>query len=156
MLDNLNVFGSFTHTDAVLLTIFGMWLILKWGNWLPETEGVRKVVNLLNDRGGNLAQLLFLTVYFFKWAMWLFIFTMQQVSAGKFDKTDAIILQALTFVTGTAFGGAWGAYLKTMTGSDSSSRASDGRAPQAQLTLTATQDLPGSPPQFPHVKNVLS
>lgn len=120
-----NIFGAFTHVDAVILTTVVIWAVLNYLNLLPDIASVQKLIGIMNDRGGNLVQLLFLTIYFFKWSVWFFIYSMNKVENGNLTKDDTIMIMAITFVTGTAFGGAWGAFLKTMTGTDSQTRHAD-------------------------------
>jgi len=91
-----------------------VWLFLKALKSEPEVHSMKMFVNLTNSRGGNILVCLFLTIYFFAASMRLFYHALDLIVNNKLDPTSAVLMMALQFVTGTAFGGAFGALLKTM------------------------------------------
>ncbi len=105
-----------THFDVVSLLIFLGYCVLAVLAKLPSVEAIRKLVSTLDDRGGNILVLLALTGWFFATARGLFYHAIGLISNGKIDAKDAVLMFGLTFVTGSAFGGAFAALLKTLTG----------------------------------------
>jgi len=123
MLLQSNVGGQFYTFGwqelAIVGTLLVFWLILRLTRSEPGVYSMKMFINLANSKGGNILVLLFLSVYFFRAAMNLFYHGLGLVEAGKFDSTNAVLMMALQFVTGVAFGGAFSAMLKTMSPEDS-------------------------------------
>jgi hypothetical protein len=72
-------------------------------------------IDTINTAGGHIVILTILTGWFFVSAMRFFFHTLG-LPDEVITKHDAIIMNAVTFLTGSAFGGAWGALIKTMSG----------------------------------------
>jgi len=136
-----SIFGlSGWYIGAVLLVV--VWMALLYTKRQPEVSSMREFVGLLNSRGGVILVLMGLAVYFFRTGIELFYFILSQLRDGKLTEQNAIALMALQFVTGTAFGGAFGALLSVMTGGDSRSRAVDGRPPGTPNNVVSSPDSP--------------
>jgi hypothetical protein len=91
-------------------------LLLIFSDRIPSINIIRQFVEIINTRGGNILLLAFFSWIFFRSAM-LFIYhilALAQVDGNTVDKSQAVVTAGLGFVTGSAFGGAWGALLKTM------------------------------------------
>jgi hypothetical protein len=114
---------------------------------LPELHSLRTIVGMLNDRGGNILVLVLLSTWFFSTAVQMFYWALNKMSAKTLLPENAILLMGFQFVCGVAFGGAFGALLKSMTGSDSSSRTVDLRPPTLAPTNPASAAI--VPPKIP-------
>jgi hypothetical protein len=102
-----------------------VWSIMQWHNKLPATESISKFVAMINSRGGNIVILSVASIYFFKYSMYLFLHLLEMVKNNTITESNAFGLMAIQFVTTSAFGGAMGALLKTMTGESSTARSTD-------------------------------
>jgi hypothetical protein len=89
-------------------------LLVRW-NRLPTMSSFKEFVDSINTGGGHLLMLFLLTVWFFIAAMRVY-FRILMLPDEVFTKQNAVVMLGLTFVTGTAFGGAFSALLKTMSG----------------------------------------
>lgn len=104
-------------------TIFGavmivMLFVLQWFGRLPKADAVHDGITLLNSKGGNIVVLTLMSMWFFAHSVKLFYYTLDQVQRGTLQENNAFALMGLQFVTSSAFGGAFGALLKTMTATD--------------------------------------
>jgi hypothetical protein len=136
---------------AVFLII---WLtFMLWYKLLPSINSFQTFADVINSRGGNIVLLSSMALYFFYHSIrifYLLIDLSKPISPeGKayIAQDNAFALMGLQFVTSSAFGGAFGALLKTMTGESSKSRGSD--TPGTTVTATSTTVLP--PPNTPPV-----
>jgi len=102
-----------------------LWAVMQWNKKLPTINSIQEFVAVINSRGGNIAILAFASIYFFKYSMYLFGHLLSMVQDKTITQDNAFALMAIQFVTTSAFGGAMGACLKTMTGESSKARASD-------------------------------
>jgi len=125
-LHDYEAYFSFSTREAVVLVVFVLvWLLLQLTGKGPKMQSMRDFVNLINTRGGNILLLAAFGWYFFNVSMRLFYHTIALMAAKQLDTQNAVALMALQFCTTSAFGGAFGAMLKTMTGSDGQSRTTD-------------------------------
>jgi len=116
MINRWDIYGS-----AALLVWFSLQLLGR----MPKVKSVTDLVHAINSRGGNIVVLSASSVYFFSHSIRLFYFLLDMSKDGKIGQDNAFALMALQFVTSTAFGGSFGALLKTMTGDSSRGRISD-------------------------------
>lgn len=100
---------------AVWGTLLGVYLILVFTKKMPAMNSFKNFVDTVNSAGGHILLLAIFSIYFFKVAM-QFFYNALNLPDEIITKRDAILMTGIAFVTGTAFGGAWGALLKTMTG----------------------------------------
>lgn len=114
----------------VLGVLLVLWAVLQWNNKLPSTKSIQELMSTLNSRGGNIMILTFLSWAFFKVGMALFYNILDRIADGRITPDNAVVATSIAFVTGTAFGGAFGALLKTMTGESSKGRVEDYAPPQ--------------------------
>lgn len=124
-------------TAVILL----LWAFMQYHDKLPSVESIGKMVAIINSRGGNIAVLAGGSIYFFKYSMYLFFMLLGMVKDKTITQDNAFALMAIQFITTSAFGGAMGALLKTMTGESSSQRASDSNGSgkiSGQVTNTLT------------------
>ena len=103
--------------DVIVFSIVtAVLLLLIFRNKIPTIDAIRQFVEIINTRGGNILLLSFFSWIFFRSAM-LFIYhilALADTTGPTVDKSQAVVTAGLGFVTGSAFGGAWGALLKTM------------------------------------------
>lgn len=117
-----------------------LWCLMQWHEKLPSTKSIQHFISIINSRGGNIAVLFGLSVYFFKWSMYIFFDLLSKISNGKIDASNAIALMAIQFATSSAFGGSMGAMLKTMTGESSATRSTDpGNLPPGTTMASTTK-----------------
>lgn len=100
---------------AVTILIFLTYLLLVFTNRLPTMQSVKDLADTVNTAGGHLILLALFSWYFFGVAM-QFIYHVLAMPEEIITKQNAVVMMSIAFVTGTAFGGAWGALLKTMSG----------------------------------------
>jgi hypothetical protein len=118
-----------------------LYLVLAIANKLPAVESIRRLMSALDDRGGNIVVLVALTVWFFAQAIYMFYYAINMIGSGKIDGKDAVLLMGLQFVTGVAFGGSFGALLKTLNGQVSTSPPSPNFIPGADVSRTHTETI---------------
>lgn len=116
---------AFAFRDLLPLVALALFALFLWRDKLPSIAAVQQLVGIANGRGGNIVVLVGFSVWFFHTAMGFFYRTLEMIARKELDVQNAVLMMALQFVMGTAFGGAFAALLKTMTGSDSATRASD-------------------------------
>lgn len=97
-----------------VFVFLAVWVGLQLANRLPTVQGVKHLISTLNDRGGNILVLFVMSMIFFYEGLRLIYYAVSMIKGGQIDSTNAIILQGLQWITGAAFGGAFGAMLKTM------------------------------------------
>jgi hypothetical protein len=103
---NINLWISYW----IALLLFGvMW----YKGRLPTTGQVQDLTTVLNSRGGNILILMAASIYFFYHSEHMYLNVIQMIKDGTINADNGIALNGLTFDTG-AFGGAFGALLKTM------------------------------------------
>lgn len=108
---------------AVLIFV----LLLVWDK-LPRMHSFKEFLDAINSAGGHIFLLAVFSLYFFKAAMQLFYHTLN-LPVDFVSKHEALIAQGYQFVTGMAFGGAWAALLKTMTGAKANGAPASSAAP---------------------------
>lgn len=153
MVNSVNITGLTEHQITIIIIgAFVLLLILIFTNRIPTLQTFRIAMRALNDRGGNILVLLILTGWFFHASLGLFYYAIEAMKHKELDDKSAVLLMGLQFVTGVAFGGVFGALLKTMTGSDSQGRGGDildraGDHGSTRETVdTHTVTMVGSPP----------
>jgi len=130
-----------------ILTI--LLLLLIFSDRIPSIGTIREFVEIINTRGGNILLLGFFVWIFFRSAMLFIYHVMGMAEApGPIDKAQAVITSGLGFVTGSAFGGAFGALLKTMNPSQTETPPSiPPGVSQAETITKTTSTIP--PPAIP-------
>lgn len=83
---------------------------------LPTPEALRKMISMLDDRGGNILVLGLFAAWFFVVTVKLFYHAFAVMQDGVIKADNAILLMALNTVSSGAFGTCFGALLKTMSG----------------------------------------
>jgi len=100
---------------AFLGTILLVYLVLVFTRRLPTMDSFQKFTDTINSAGGHIIILSLFSGWFFLTAMRFFLHVLG-LPDETVTKHDAIIMTGVGFLTGTAFGGAWGALIKTMSG----------------------------------------
>jgi hypothetical protein len=142
-----SLFGNVDTRDMiVLVVVFLTLVVLAVMRRLPEPWMVKHYLSAINDRGGNIVVLALMSAWFFSISVRIFYYSFELLSQKKLEADNAILLMAVQFVTSSAFGSSFGALLKTMTGSDSSARGTDGSPGTRSTTTTVTSaSTPPSP-----------
>lgn len=136
-----SVFGSFSNRDIFLVCApFLLAFILIWFNKLPAPIIVKHYLSALNERGGNILILFLLSTWFFAASQRMFYYAFWAMEEKKLEPENAVLMMGLQWAMGTAFGGAVSVLYKTMTGSDSITRASD--SPRTPGSTVATVTVP--------------
>jgi hypothetical protein len=129
--------------DFVLLVSFVLLLAMfMWAKKLPSVEGFDKFLVSLNSRGGNIILLAAASIYFFVHSIKIFYYLLAASTDGHIAQDNAFALMGLQFATSSAFGGAFGALLKTMTGESSKSRSADAPDVATVVTTSTSTTLP--------------
>lgn len=110
-----------------------VYLVLVFGNKLPSMKSFQEFTDTINSAGGHIIILSIFSGWFFLTAM-RFFFHVLGLPDEMVTKHEAIIMTGVGFITGTAFGGAWGALIKTMSGG----RANGGAPAPDTLTPSFT------------------
>jgi hypothetical protein len=134
--------AAVSHDEATFWALLCALLLLLLSRRLPAMESFERLVHLMDSRGGNIALLALLTWMFFLSGMRLIYRLLDMVSNKMLTPENAIAQVGLVFVTGTAFGGAFGALLKTLTGTASNGRSSDPTPAPAAPPPVASAALP--------------
>ena len=107
------------HIGATEYVVLGVmllvYLVLVFSGKMPSMKSFQEFADTINSAGGHIIILSLFSVWFFATAM-RFFFHVLSLPDETITKHDAIIMTGVGFVTGTAFGGAWGALIKTMSG----------------------------------------
>lgn len=150
-LQHVESYYTITMYDlAILLVLLACGMYLQVSKKGPSMSSMREFVNLTNTRGGNIVILGGFSVWFFSASMRLFYHAFAMIAGKSLTPDDAILLMGLQFVTGAGFGGAFGSMLKTMTGSDGQSRATDLNGDSSKSTTTTTSVSATATPAAPN------
>ncbi len=106
-------------TTAVEITFAGLVIaygLMSYFKLLPSIEALRSTAEVLNTKGGNILLLTGMSMIFFFIGMRFIYWSVDMIIDGKLTADNAMALTGVSWVTGTVFGGAFGALLKTMTG----------------------------------------
>jgi hypothetical protein len=112
----VSILEHISRADVYLFALIAVYVFLSLRNKLPAVESIRRIVSALDDRGGNIVVLAIFSGWFFLAGMHAFYFALNLISQGKIDAKDAILMMFVTWLTGSAFGGSFGAMLKTLNG----------------------------------------
>lgn len=124
-----------------------VWSVLQARGKTPSVSSLQDLASAINSRGGNIIVLLGLTLIFHLTGMRFIYYVIGQIELGKVTASDAIVALGVTYITGTCFGGAFGALLKTMTGESSKARSTDDRnGDGGTTTVKTTVQKPGQVP----------
>ena len=138
MVEQTSVFATINNRDMlVCLVVFFTLVAMQWYKKLPEPWTIKHYLSALNDRGGNILVLAFGSAWFFSVSVKTFFHFVNLIVEKKLEPDNAIVLMGVQFVSSSAFGSCFGALLKTMTGSDSMTRGTDG-APGSRVTSQTT------------------
>jgi hypothetical protein len=102
----------------VLLGMLIVYLTLAWRKSLPSTSGLHDLVDLVNTKGGIIIVLWVTSMIFFGVGMKVLFWSTNRMIEGKISTDNAMVLTCFNWISGSCFGGAFGAMIKTMTGDD--------------------------------------
>jgi hypothetical protein len=100
---------------GIIVLIFG---ILVWFKRLPSADGFSALVAVFNQRGGIIGILWLTSMIFFGAGIRLIYWAVNMQLDGKLTVDNALVVACFSWISGSAFGGAFGALLKTMTGEE--------------------------------------
>ena len=118
-----------------------VYLILVFANKLPSMASFKDFADTINSAGGHIILLSIFSGWFFISAM-RFFFHSLSLPDEVITKHDALVMNAVSFLTGSAFGGAWGALIKTMSGG----KANGNGAPPPATPKLDVGFIPGTEP----------
>lgn len=127
------------HECAIWIPIFAFTLLfvfLLWHKKLPTVESIQGLATVSATKGGNIIILMVMAFSFFFAGMRLIYYCLGLSVDGKITVDNAVMMLAISFVTGTAFGNVMGALLKTMTGENVKSDTS---------SVTVTKEVTPAP-----------
>lgn len=107
------------HECAIWIPVFAfvsLFVVLLWHGKLPSVESIQGLATISATKGGNIIILMVMAFSFFFAGMRLIYYCLGLSVDGKITVDNAVMMLAISFVTGTAFGNVMGALLKTMTG----------------------------------------
>jgi uncharacterized membrane protein len=119
----------------VLLGMAILYAVLAWRKSLPSTDAIHFAVEMLNTKGGIILLLWITSMIFFAVGIKLVYWGVNMMLDNKLSGDNALILSAFNWITGAAFGGAFGAMIKTMTGEEVPKN-------RTSLTLDSTESQP--------------
>ena len=125
--------------DVYIVLVVVVYVFLSIAGKLPAVESIRRFISTLDDRGGNIVVLVIFSGWFFTVSIRLFYYAIGLISENKLDAKDAILMMALTWVTGSVFGGSFGAFLKTLNGAVSTPLPNPNFVPGTQVSTSTTQ-----------------
>ncbi len=122
---------------AILGVVLAVYLLLVFKNKLPTMASFKDFADTINSAGGHIIILSIFSGWFFISAM-RFFFHSLSLPDEVITKHDALVMNAVSFLTGSAFGGAWGALIKTMSGGKA-----NGTAPVSTPSQPQSPAAPG-------------
>ena len=99
----------------IFFALIGIHLLLVFSNKMPSMASFKDFADTINSAGGHIILLSLFSGWFFISAMRFFFHTLN-LPDEVISKHEALVMNAVSFLTGSAFGGAWGALIKTMSG----------------------------------------
>ena len=96
---------------ALVLVIFlALWLLGR----LPGIDQFRQFANAADTRGGNIAILAGLSVFFFCVGIGFSYYVVDLLEDKTITPDNTMVMLLIQWITGTAFGGTMGALIKTL------------------------------------------
>jgi hypothetical protein len=134
-----NFLQNVSRWDFYVIFIVAVFVFLTVIDKLPAVESIRRFISTLDDRGGNIVVLVVFSGWFFTVSIRLFYYAIGLIADNKIDAKDAILMMALTWVTGSVFGGSFGALLKTLNGAVSTPLPNPNYIPGTQVHTSTTE-----------------
>lgn len=148
----LEVTKPFMKPETIML--FSVLLVIAlfiWYKRYPPMEDLASLSNVVNSRGGNILVLVVLSLLFFQIGMKFMYYLIDLMVNNKLGPDNAMAMLGVQFCTGTAFGAAFGALLKTMTGEEVKqpnitttveTKVSSGKSPEVRPEEVKPVDVP--------------
>lgn len=102
------------YSPAFLMV--AVFIVMWWFGKLPTIATIHGLAEIANTKGGIILLLYVMSFIFFFSGLRYSYWVMAKSQDGKLTTENALIMATFAFVTGSAFGGAFSAMLKTMTG----------------------------------------
>jgi hypothetical protein len=106
------------EAEIIVFVLIALLAVMQWFGKLPSMKAIGDLAAILNSRGGNILVLGSMAVFFFMVAVRFTYYVMSLAVNGKIDMGDTLAMAAFTWITGSAFGGAFTSMVKAMTGED--------------------------------------
>jgi hypothetical protein len=126
---------------GLFVLLLAVYLFLVLTNKMPTMSSFKDFADTINSAGGHIIILSIFSGWFFTTAM-RFFFHVLGLPDEVITKHDAIIMTGVGFLTGTAFGGAWGALIKTMSGGKANGTGTTEAAPEIPAAAPGTIEAP--------------
>lgn len=143
---------------AGTLIIFFTFVCMQWYKKLPSGQDMQELASVVNSRGGNILVLAFFSIGFFIAALKFTYWIIGRASNGEITVENSVAMAAFTWMTGSAFGGAFTSMVKAMTGENGKARSSDMPENGGTLNVKGPITLPplslqtDAPPKAPEQK----
>lgn len=137
----MNVLATLNQFDKldiyiVIVVIAVMLLLFKLKPPIPSIGTIQIAIELLNTKGGIIAVLGMMSLIFFFVGVHFIYWSANMILDGKISTDNAIVISGFNWITGIAFGGVFGAMIKTMTGESPAAPAS-----MSTTTTTSTRSV---------------
>ena len=107
--------GIPTYFWAVAI-IVGFYALFLYLGKLPSIDSIQALANVVNTKGGNILALGMFSLVFFFTGLGLIYWSLNRMMEGKLTVDNAVLMMGLSWISGTAFGGAFSSMLKVMSG----------------------------------------
>jgi len=143
-MNTLALVSSLPFHYGLLGMVILAFTLLALNGKLPSNSSIQEFATIINSKGGNILWLGFFSLIFFSSAIGLFYWSMNRIIEGKLKPEDAVLMMALQFVTGSAFGGAFASMLKVMSGENPP--PVNGKTASGSVPMFTTSSTPAQPP----------
>jgi len=126
--------------------MLGIFVLMQWFGKLPPIETIQQLATITNTKGGNIFILATMSIIFFFTAIRMTYWCLDRVAAKAFTADNAVLMLGLSFVTGTAFGGAFSSMLKAMSGEPPIGGSSTTVSSTQPARTTVTTSTPAGTP----------
>jgi hypothetical protein len=149
--------GIGLHISQIMLWIGAyfiviLWAYMQWHGKLPSPQSFQEIASVINSRGGNILVLGGFSILFFVTSIRFVYWVLGKQIEGKITIELALGTAAFSWLTGSAFGGAFTSMVKAMTGENTKARSSDssggnGGGPSLVITPGAPVVRAQAPPE---------
>jgi hypothetical protein len=117
-------------SEQWVLWIFAVFCILllaimQWAKKLPTTSELQDLAAIINSRGGNITVLAGFSILFFVSSIRFSYWIISQARDGKLTVVEGLAMATFSWMTGSAFGGAFTSMVKAMSGENTKARSTD-------------------------------
>jgi hypothetical protein len=105
---------TFLHHGLLIALVLVIFLVLWLLGRLPGIDQFRQFANAADTRGGNIAILAGLSVFFFCVGIGFSYYVVDLLEDKTITPDNTMVMLLIQWITGTAFGGTMGALIKTL------------------------------------------